>query len=117
MEIHFESAALNNSRHGLKWRRGLGRFYRIGSFSCSQGHFRSILVSITSTSISTKAPPTKRLRATINNLPFTSTLHLLGWWNGRHVRLRGVCRKACGFKSRPEHYLIYIVESFRSLAG
>src|SRR5579864_8176790 len=23
----------------------------------------------------------------------------LGWWNGRHVRLRGVCRKACGFKS------------------
>src|SRR6266700_75962 len=31
----------------------------------------------------------------------------LGWWNGRHVRLRGVCRKACGFKSRPEHqYLI-----------
>jgi hypothetical protein len=28
---------------------------------------------------------------------------LLGWWNGRHVRLRGVCRKACGFKSRPEH--------------
>src|SRR5207237_8993424 len=27
----------------------------------------------------------------------------LGWWNGRHVRLRGVCRKACGFKSRPEH--------------
>ena len=30
----------------------------------------------------------------------------LGWWNGRHVRLRGVCRKACGFKSRPEHPLI-----------
>src|SRR5262249_47852208 len=29
--------------------------------------------------------------------------HTLGWWNGRHVRLRGVCRKACGFKSRPEH--------------
>src|SRR5262249_51347558 len=29
----------------------------------------------------------------------------LGWWNGRHVRLRGVCRKACGFKSRPEHHL------------
>ena len=28
----------------------------------------------------------------------------LGWWNGRHVRLRGVCRKACGFKSRPEHH-------------
>src|SRR5438552_6848315 len=32
----------------------------------------------------------------------------LGWWNGRHVRLRGVCRKACGFKSRPEHHLIYL---------
>src|SRR5690349_16294278 len=31
--------------------------------------------------------------------------HLLGWWNGRHVRLRGVCRKACGFKSRPEHII------------
>src|SRR6266481_9168960 len=30
----------------------------------------------------------------------------LGWWNGRHVRLRGVCRKACGFKSRPEHFFI-----------
>src|SRR5215469_6173541 len=29
----------------------------------------------------------------------------LGWWNGRHVRLRGVCRKACGFKSRPEHQI------------
>lgn len=23
---------------------------------------------------------------------------------GRHARLRGVCRKACGFKSRPEHH-------------
>ena len=31
-------------------------------------------------------------------------LKKLGWWNGRHVRLRGVCRKACGFKSRPEHH-------------
>ncbi len=26
---------------------------------------------------------------------------MLGWWNGRHVRLRGVCRKAWGFKSPP----------------
>ncbi len=34
-----------------------------------------------------------------------SGFRLLGWWNGRHVRLRGVCRKACGFKSRPEHDL------------
>jgi hypothetical protein len=33
-----------------------------------------------------------------------SSNHALGWWNGRHVRLRGVCRKACGFKSRPEHH-------------
>src|SRR6266436_2362518 len=33
-------------------------------------------------------------------------LKKLGWWNGRHVRLRGVCRKACGFKSRPEHHSI-----------
>jgi hypothetical protein len=34
----------------------------------------------------------------------------LGWWNGRHVRLRGVCRKACGFKSRPEHFFVFIGE-------
>src|SRR5882724_10112465 len=33
----------------------------------------------------------------------------LGWWNGRHVRLRGVCRKACGFKSRPEHPLFTLL--------
>ena len=38
------------------------------------------------------------------------SLSTLGWWNGRHVRLRGVCRKACGFKSRPEHYYIFIGE-------
>ncbi len=31
------------------------------------------------------------------------SLSTLGWWNGRHVRLRGVCRKAWGFKSPPEH--------------
>jgi hypothetical protein len=36
------------------------------------------------------------------------SLSTLGWWNGRHVRLRGVCRKACGFKSRPEHFLVFI---------
>src|SRR5436189_5973625 len=35
-----------------------------------------------------------------------SKFQMLGWWNGRHVRLRGVCRKACGFKSRPEHFFI-----------
>jgi hypothetical protein len=35
----------------------------------------------------------------------TLTRVKLGWWNGRHVRLRGVCRKACGFKSRPEHQI------------
>src|SRR5438552_16876609 len=38
----------------------------------------------------------------------------LGWWNGRHVRLRGVCRKACGFKSRPEHDLKSRPETSRS---
>jgi hypothetical protein len=38
----------------------------------------------------------------------------LGWWNGRHVRLRGVCRKACGFKSRPEHHLQGIVVGARA---
>jgi hypothetical protein len=37
-----------------------------------------------------------------------SSLSTLGWWNGRHVRLRGVCRKACGFKSRPEHFSFYL---------
>ncbi len=26
-----------------------------------------------------------------------------GWWNGRHVRLRCVCRKVCGFKSHLGH--------------
>src|SRR5207248_9238719 len=37
----------------------------------------------------------------------------LGWWNGRHVRLRGVCRKACGFKSRPEHHYFIRLESWQ----
>src|SRR5437588_5439183 len=49
---------------------------------------------------------TKRLRGIMLYLTFTahaSHPRELGWWNGRHVRLRGVCRKACGFKSRPEH--------------
>jgi len=31
-----------------------------------------------------------------------------GGGTGRHVRLRGVCRKACGFKSRPEHLCFYL---------
>src|SRR5207237_6166823 len=37
----------------------------------------------------------------------------LGWWNGRHGRLRGVCRKACGFKSRPEHHSFIGLESWQ----
>ena len=41
---------------------------------------------------------TPNLPSTIFYLPNT-----LGWWNGRHVRLRGVCRKAWGFKSPSEH--------------
>src|SRR6266404_9109169 len=51
---------------------------------------------------------TKRLRGIMLYLTFTahaSHPRELGWWNGRHVRLRGVCRKACGFKSRPEHQI------------
>lgn len=28
----------------------------------------------------------------------------LGWWNGRHACLRGMCRKTWGFKSPPEHH-------------
>jgi len=34
-----------------------------------------------------------------SRVPFSRS----GGGTGRHVRLRGVCRKACGFKSRPEH--------------
>ena len=42
----------------------------------------------------------------------------LGWWNGRHVRLRGVCRKACGFKSRPEQFTAEIgIEETTARAG
>ena len=29
--------------------------------------------------------------------------HSSGGETGRHVRLRGVCRKTCEFESRPEH--------------
>ena len=29
----------------------------------------------------------------------------LGWWNGRHVCLRGICREAWGFESPPEHHI------------
>src|SRR6266540_5322826 len=45
-----------------------------------------------------------------NGFPYRA----LGWWNGRHVRLRGVCRKACGFKSRPEHQIARSICSFGS---
>lgn len=30
---------------------------------------------------------------------------LLGWWNGRHVRLRCVCLTVWGFKSPLEHHI------------
>src|SRR6266404_3832951 len=42
----------------------------------------------------------------LRNISRASHAQSLGWWNGRHVRLRGVCRKACGFKSRPEHQIV-----------
>src|SRR5208283_3993599 len=29
---------------------------------------------------------------------------MLGWWNGIHDGLRSRCRKACRFKSCPEHH-------------
>ena len=32
---------------------------------------------------------------------------MLGWRNGIRARLRCVCRKACWFKSSPEHHLSY----------
>src|SRR6266699_3611159 len=60
---------------------------------------------------------TKRLRGIMLYLTFpahASHPRELGWWNGRHVRLRGVCRKACGFKSRPEHTRS---NSYRCVAG
>ena len=71
-------------------------------------------ISITSMSKSKNTCTTKRLRASLRHLPFTIHFLKLGWWNGRHVRLRGVCRKACGFKSRPEHQ---IARSTCSFAG
>src|SRR6476646_9315219 len=55
----------------------------------------------------------KRLRAAFLHLPFTNHYSReangfscggSGGGTGRHVRLRGVCRKACGFESRPEHF-------------
>src|SRR5882724_8713263 len=57
---------------------------------------------------SAKALAALCLPSTIFQLP-----KRLGWWNGRHVRLRGVCRKACGFKSRPEHYKCFCFSRLR----
>src|SRR6266550_2763289 len=72
MEIDFDPTAIVISRHGSKCSRGSGGFHGLGSCFCSQGHSRSVLISITSMIISSEALPTKRLRATINNLPFSS---------------------------------------------
>src|SRR6266849_4915384 len=63
------------------------------------------LLSITSMSTS-QSKGDLRGRAVCGRFRAHSKFQALGWWNGRHVRLRGVCRKACGFKSRPEHYSI-----------
>lgn len=42
---------------------------------------------------------------------------LLRWWNGRHACLRGMCRKAWGFKSPPEHHLFFTVRVTKLLAA
>src|SRR5271167_4128016 len=34
----------------------------------------------------------------------------LGWWNGIHDGLRSRCRKACRFKSCPEHQIVRVPE-------
>src|SRR5438874_9209847 len=58
----------------------------------------SILLSIIS-----KSKPRLARASSLQEILRAFQVQTLGWWNGRHVRLRGVCRKACGFKSRPEH--------------
>gem|GEM_PF-3795486 len=35
------------------------------------------------------------------------------WWNGRHVRLRCVCRKVCEFESHLGHQYLHKTESER----
>src|SRR5207249_7141152 len=61
----------------------------------------SILLSIIS-----KSKPRLARASSLQEILHAFQVQTLGWWNGRHVRLRGVCRKACGFKSRPEHFFI-----------
>src|ERR1700730_6965947 len=69
----------------------------------AHAHTHARLISITSKSMSKMVAKDTCQRAGSAANSRASDTHLLGWWNGRHVRLRGVCRKACGFKSRPEH--------------
>ena len=66
--------------------------------------FRFLLILFSITKVSRNKNEPKHLPGLRFDGKFRApNAHLLGWWNGRHVRLRGVCRKACGFKSRPEH--------------
>src|SRR6516165_1452403 len=62
----------------------------------------AISITIRSKSISTSK---NRTIDTCQSVPSAenSPSRRSGGGTGRHVRLRGVCRKACGFKSRPEH--------------
>src|SRR6059058_2211340 len=63
----------------------------------------SILLSIIS-----KSKPRLARASSLQEILRAFQVQTLGWWNGRHVRLRGVCRKACGFKSRPEHFFFVV---------
>ena len=45
-------------------------------------------------------------------MPAFLYVYLLGWWNGRHERLKISCSiPACGFESRPEHHKNFFVHS------
>ena len=50
------------------------------------------------------SPKKSCTRSTASHLPVFPQVKCSGGGIGRHARLRGVCRKVCGFKSRPEHH-------------
>src|SRR5262249_5561124 len=70
------------------------------SYSCSNTLAPVALISITITSMSKNMIDYLRGASVCGKFPSRRS----GGGTGRHVRLRGVCRKACGFKSRPEHH-------------
>src|SRR5262245_9821505 len=66
--------------------------------------------------LETSAP---RQRSSVSCFPefLIKFLARSGGGTGRHVRLRGVCRKACGFKSRPEHDIYFTAAKVASRDG